>query len=159
MIDTKYLTEIPAPQRAALETLLALECDSPEYASSLIYDTRALQDLDRTGLAQWNKEQGEQLTDAGRALVVELAHADATREDLLRRVLAAKPAGRHRAADEFLDSFPEAAAEHTAELEAIAAPRSLAGWVRRNLTRARVSTMLLSVAVVVVVGGLWAVAR
>lgn len=159
MIDSKYLTDLPAPQRAALETLLALDCDTPERASEQIYDTQALRDLERVGLLSWDPQHGESLTAAGRALVVELAHVDATREDLQRRVLAATPSGRHRAADEFVDSFAEAAVEHTAELEAIAAPVSLRSWVRRNLTRARVSALLLSVAVVLVVGGVWAVAR
>jgi hypothetical protein len=108
-------------------------------------------------------DNGEHLTDEGRAAVVELAHVDATREDLQRRVLAAKPSGRHRAADEFVESFAEAAVEHTAELEAIAVEvpvaRRFGRWVTRNLTRARVSALLLSVAVVLVVGGVWAVAR
>ncbi|MER6765623.1 hypothetical protein ABT266_36170 [Amycolatopsis sp. NPDC000746] len=142
MIDSKYLTDLPAPQRAALETLLALDCDTPERASELIYDTQALRDLERVGLLSWDPSHGEQLTAAGRALVVELAHVDATREDLLRRVLAAKPSGRHRA-EEFVDSFPEAAVEHTAELEAIGAPVSLAGWVRRNKNPGRVYPQLV----------------
>lgn len=55
--------------------------------------------------------------------------------------------GRHRLREpepEFLDTFPEAAAEHTADLAAIAAPptwRRVARWITRNLTGTRVTVI------------------
>ncbi|MCG3757394.1 hypothetical protein [Amycolatopsis sp. Poz14] len=55
--------------------------------------------------------------------------------------------GRHRAPD-FLETFAEAADEHTLELAAIAAePTGPAAWFARNLTSARLAVMAAAVGV------------
>lgn len=72
--------------------------------------------------------------------------------------------GRHRLLEPepaFLDTFPEAAVEHTAELEAIAAeprpltPRRLGRWFVRNLTGTRVTVLAATASLFVGTGIGW----
>lgn len=168
MIAVHPLTDISLAERAALEAFLSVECDSARYAPAVDWDTHTLRDLDAVGLMAWSLRNGSHLTPAGRALVVDLAHVDAVHEDLRRRVLdapteefAAVTVGRHRLIEpEFLDTFVEAAAEHTAELEAIAAEpaplaRRFVRWFTRNLTGARVTVMATTAGVLAGTGLGW----
>ncbi|MGH2868239.1 MAG: hypothetical protein ACRDNK_11825 [Solirubrobacteraceae bacterium] len=70
--------------------------------------------------------------------------------------------GRHRLAEpepEFLDTFVEAAIEHTAELAALAVdvplPTRVARWFVRNLTGARITVLVGTVGVLVGTGIGW----
>ncbi|MBN9739529.1 hypothetical protein DMP23_46690 [Amycolatopsis sp. A1MSW2902] len=92
----QYLTGTRAPHRAALETLLAVECGVLGYApDDVLWRTDVLLDLERVGLTAWDPRRGECITDTGRSLVVGLARVDAETEYAVRATTTGY-VGKHR---------------------------------------------------------------
>ncbi|WP_134667895.1 hypothetical protein [Amycolatopsis sp. CFH S0078] len=142
MITEQFLTHLTATQRATLELLLARD-EGCEVSRGEFAELPELLDLEHVGLLGWDVHGGEYLTAKGRALVVNLAHADAVREDTGRAAARhALPDGAestlpglgvvvvHRLMAQheltevlpavspqgFVDSMPEALEGHTADL-------------------------------------------
>lgn len=125
MIEQQYLTELSLAQRAALETSSGRHALKPGAEST----------LPGLGIVVASRTDPTEVMDP----VVEQEFDDIEEDEPEWPTDSGELDDPYAAPGDFLGSFPEAAAEHTADLQAIAVEGRFRGWLRRNATVVRVA--------------------